>query len=368
MSIIFEPINESIKTKLLSKLSSTRSIIEDNDIYLNEQHKLLCNYYNKYIELKNKLETKNKHFTIEYMKNDLDIDENNTLLSNEFNNNITYKKNSYIYNIKWNEYNKKFINKLNYIFNIDYINIFLQQQHSFLSSLNTRELYNIKYYTFHGDIYLNAFIQGTFSIDTIKNYSGNLVSYENDLCYFFYQLKDYFKKNKYNDIIIDIDDNKSFINFIKDECLNFDISIYNYIFNKYLLEMNSIFKKAPKTTQKLILYRGISSDYITSKLKKNFYKNTQFISTSLFIENAINYATGKNKHILKINVNIGLPIIFVEGITLAEKDFEVIIPINSIFLLKKSAKKVHFYKKKDNIICPDEDTTPLNIIELSYIY
>jgi hypothetical protein len=143
--------------------------------------------------------------------------------------------------------------------------------------------------------------------------------------------------------------------------------IQKYILSKYLLELNEIFKKAPKTTQKLILYRGISNDYITPNLKKNFfYKNTQFTSTSLFIEQAINYS--KNKIVLKINVNIGLPLIFVEGITLAENDFEIIIPINSIFFVNKPPTIIPFYKKKDFLICPNEDNIPINIIELNYIY
>jgi hypothetical protein len=368
MSIILQEINESLKKRLLNKLSSSRKTIEENDLYLNEEHKLLCFYYNKYMELKAKLETKNKYKILRYMKNILINDELNTLLVNEFENNIKYELLEYSYKIKWNEYNKKFINKLNYIFNYDYINIFLQEQDVFLKSLNTRELYNLKYYTYHGDIYINSFIQEKFKIDLIKDYSGNLVSNENDLCYFFYQLKDYFKLNKYNDEIVNTDNNEIFISFIKKECLNFDMKIYNYILNKYLLEMNEIFKKAPKTTQKLILYRGISNDYITSKLKKDFYKNSQFTSTSLFIENAIDYATNKtDKLILKINVNIGMPLIFVEGITLAEKDFEVIIPINAIFFIKNKFKQVPFYKNKNNI-CPDEDILPINIMELLYIY
>ncbi len=54
-------------------------------------------------------------------------------------------------------------------------------------------------------------------MDLIKGYSGNLVSNDNDLCYLFYKLKD----NKYNNELIDINDN------------------------------NYIFKKAPKTTDKL---------------------------------------------------------------------------------------------------------------------
>lgn len=92
------------------------------------------------------------------MKNILINDKLNTLLDNEFENNIKYELLEYSYKIKWNEYNKKFINKLNYIFNYDYIN-FLQEQDVFLKSLNTRELYNLKYYTYHGDIYINSFIQ-----------------------------------------------------------------------------------------------------------------------------------------------------------------------------------------------------------------
>lgn len=210
-----EPINEMIKKRLLISLSSSRKTIEDKDLFLNEEHKLLCFYYNKYLELKSKLETKNKNIVLKYMKNILiNGDENKTLLENEFENNIKYKLTEYSYKIKWNEYNKKFINKLNFVFNYDYINIFLKEQDIFLKSLNTRELYNIKFYTYHGDIYLNAFIQKTFTIDLLKGYSGNLVSNDNDLCYFFYQLKDYFKINKYNDEIIDIDNNELFISFI----------------------------------------------------------------------------------------------------------------------------------------------------------
>lgn len=367
MSLNIEPIKGKFK-KLLNKKLSYSETINDEDLYLNEEHQQLCHYYKKYMELKLKLETSNKRLTIKYMRNIIDEDENTTLISNEFNNNIKYEEIEYHYNIKYNKYNKKFINKLNYVFNYDYINEFLRQQHIFLSSLTTREIYNIKYYTYHGDIYLNAFIQGTFSLDLIKGYSGNLVSNDNDLCYFFYQLKDYFKYNDYKGQQININDNKSFILFIKNECFNFDMSIYDYIFKNYLIEMKQIFMKAPKTTEKIILYRGISFDYLSLSLKKDYYKNTQFTSTSLFFEKAFDYASSKNKMVIKINVNIGMPIIFVEGITLAEKDFEVIIPINAIFYVKHPFKEVKYYKKKEDLLCPDENITIVNMIELSYIY
>ena len=356
-SLSLEIIDEKIKKQLINKLTSTRKILEEQDLFINEEHKQLCYYYKKYMELKTKLKTKNKKLTIRYMKIIFDDD-----------NNIEYIPIEYYYNIKWNEYNKKFVNKLNYVFNYDYINVFLQQQHLFLSSLTKRELFNIKYYTYHGDIYINNFIQGTFSLDLIKGYSGNLVSTENNLCYFFYQLKDYFNFNKYNNEVIDTNDDDLFISFIRNECFNFDMKIYDYIFKKYIVEMNEIFKKAPRTTDKLILYRGISFDYITSKLKKDFYKNSQFSSTSLFIEKAFDYTSNKNRMIMKINVNIGMPLIFVEGITLAEKDFEIIIPLNAIFLLKHPFKQVNYYKNKEDLLCPDENVININMIELNYIY
>ena len=72
--------------------------------------------------------------------------------------------------------------------------------------------------------------------------------------------------------------------------------------------------------------------------------------------------------VLKINVPKGMSLIFVEGITLAENDFEVIIPLNSIFLVKKTFHIIPFYKKKEDIICPDDEHIPINVAELSYIY
>lgn len=55
---------------------------------------------------------------------------------------------------------------------------------------------------------------------------------------------------------------------------------------------------------------------------------------------------------LKILVEKGVPLIFVEGITLAKGDFEVIMPINSKLYIDYALKKVNYYKTKDDI-CPN---------------
>jgi len=352
-------------SKFKNKILSIRDSIKENDLFLNEEHKLLCHYYTKIIELKKKLKTKNKKITFIYMKNVL---LNDSHIDSLFNGSIMYKEVSYIYNIQWNDYNKKFINKYNYVVNSDYINSFFIEQFQFLNSLSIRDIYNLKYYTYHGDIYLNSYINNNFTIDLIKDNSENLFDNETEIYYFYHQFKDYFKKYpNYNNSIIDVDNKNGFINFIKKNHLNFSLNIYNHIFEMYLEELKNIFKIAPKTTDNLSLYRGISNDYITSKLKNKYYKTNQFTSTSIFAETAIMYSTQSNKTIIKIDVNKGNRLIYVEGITLSENDYEIIIPINSYLYLKKSLLDVPYYKKKDDLICPQENDININFLEFLLI-
>ena len=48
--------------KLLSKLEKSRKqILKDNDIYVSKEHKQLCYYNEKLIELKKKIKILNKH-------------------------------------------------------------------------------------------------------------------------------------------------------------------------------------------------------------------------------------------------------------------------------------------------------------------
>jgi hypothetical protein len=59
----------------------------------------------------------------------------------------------YTYVLKYNEYNKKFINKIQNYIDVKNLQDFLQMQSNFLESLSMREIYTLKYYTYHGDIF-----------------------------------------------------------------------------------------------------------------------------------------------------------------------------------------------------------------------
>jgi hypothetical protein len=62
-----------------------------------------------------------------------------------------------------------------------------------------------------------------------------------------------------------------------------------------------------------------------------------------------------------------LPLIFVEGITLAKGDFEVIMPINSTLYIDYALKKIDYYKTHDDI-CPSKDiNNKINMTTVIYM-
>jgi hypothetical protein len=360
--------------RLLSKLEKSREqIIKDNDIYINKEHKLLCYYNEKLIELKKKLKVLNKHIEINYKENILiNNSELETFLEKrkEDNNSILdYKNKIYRYIIKYNEYNKKFINKIQEYIDEKNLSEFIEKQNNFIESLNIREIYNLKYYTYRGDIYLNSYIDndGIFDPNIILSNGNGIVDDDSDLCYYFFQFYDYFKiNNNYNGNEVPIDNDQLFINFIRDNYLNFNNEIYKYVFDTYIIELKGLFNKAPRTLNRVVLYRGINESYILKQSKKGYYITNHFSSTSLFPEIAYNY-TKKNKIILKIIVEKGMPLIFVEGITLAKGDFEVIMPINSTLYIDYALKKIAYYKTNDDI-CPSKDSNNnINLTTVIYM-
>jgi hypothetical protein len=346
-----------IHERLLEKLEKSRKqIIKDNDIYINKEHELLCYYNNKLIELKKKIKILNKHIEISYKDNILvNNSELETFIEKRKGGDIAvldYKITLYRYNIKYNEYNKKFINKIQEYIDEKSLNKFIEKQNSFIESLNIRDIYNLKYYTYRGDIYLNYYIDngGIFDTQVILDNGRGIVDDDSDLCYYFFQFLDYFKANNYKGQKVNVDDDMLFIKFIKDNYLDFNSDIYKFVFDLYINELKELFKKAPKTDNELVLYRGINENYILHNAKRGYYTTNHFSSTSLLPEFAYNYTKKKNI-MLKIIVEKGVPLIFVEGITLAKGDFEVIMPIHSKLYIDYALKKVNYYKTKDDI-CP----------------
>jgi len=139
---------------LFNKLEKTRKNIKLNNIYVDEEHKEICNYYNNYLNFYNYLR---KNVDLEFInKNKEKIHENynsyknskekiilkkicikiNINFYNIINNNINRTNTNIIKTIYYNNYNLKFINKiLNYDILINYeskLNKFIYKQKIFL--------------------------------------------------------------------------------------------------------------------------------------------------------------------------------------------------------------------------------------------
>jgi len=346
--------NTAIHTALTAKLQKAKqSIQENNDIYIDDEHKKLCYYYKKIMELKSKMVLKNKRISFTYKQNAL-INNNERLTFSE--KNIKFIDTTYNYDIKYNAYNKKFINKIQNYIDVQTVQNFMQKQSEFLQTLSKREIYNLKYYTYHGDIYINAFIDGKFEPSIIQKYGDSIIDEGSDLCYFYYQFLDYFTSNPYfNQQEVSVRDENLFIEFIESNYMQFQQPIWTHVFTSYIQEMKQIFAKAPLTTDKIVLYRGVKDNYVASHSNKGFYISNHFSSTTLFAEVAFGYTNSKNRQMLKIIVDKGMPLIFVEGVSICKNEFEVILPINATLYIDHATKKINYFKQKDTIICPDTD-------------
>lgn len=312
MSIEYDKIINYIKYTKLIKIM-VRSKIDKN----------IISDYDDISAIKKQIFKKNLHY-YEYSLNYYD---DNIKTIQNYNHKILY--NDYLNH----HFHTTFYNKIYHSFNIKNIQDFITKNDDFIRNLTEREILTIKYYTYHGDILLNLYIQhkkkGIFDkniiINAIKEYCGSIKDEDTDICLFYIQFKDLLQDK------IEITEE-----YIIENYETFSTDDYSILFELYIRDLNLIFGKAPKTEEILWLYRGIENDYISSKMVNNEYINDQYMSTSLFIEKAYEYTTIKNRQIYRIQIDINTPLLFVQGISLAKEgnDFEIIIPMNLTFKMK----------------------------------
>lgn len=279
-------------------------------------------------------------------------------------------------NIEFNNYNDDnniYLNENNSD-NMANIQDFIKMNDEYLNSLNNDEIKTLQYYTYRGDIFLNGYITSSrFDInDNIKHTdkSGKHMFYSNELRDYLFKIQ-MLKIFKHNHDIIEKIENKTLDNN------DFNENDYKNILKLYISDLNTIFKKAPILEKELYVYRGIEINYIYNSIisdKNHSYKNKYFLSTSLFIDKAHKYTKPDNRIICRFKIEIGTPIIFVEGISLAKGDMEVIVPNNTVLVLSDINIKKYLYsndnKLTKDIICPREysDYDIIDIIDFNVFY
>jgi hypothetical protein len=397
--ILIKEINKKIyykiyKKKFLNKLKKARKNIKLlKDIYVNKDHEELCEYYKKNNIKSNLLKYNKTLFDNIINKNDKFKNIFNTTTLYEIPINIKYYK----YSIKNNSKNKieKKYKKILYYSNFnlkllkrfklniyqDVIDRFIRQQQDFFNTLNIRELYNLKYYTSIGYEILNNYLKKNFKLNHIDslyilgNYDDNNESY----ILFYYQFLDVFydiynnkQQDKYqflkktNFDFNQISNKEYFINYIKNNFKSFNYEIYEKVFKNYINEMIDIFNKAPIVENDIICYRGIKKNHINENkdlisLKKGIYINNSFMSTSLFIDTAMKFTSNIDKekrYIQRINIKNNR-VIFLQFVSLYEREYEILLPINSRLYIEYPFRKIKIYNPYDknnsnDIKCEEE--------------
>lgn len=277
-------------------------------------------------------------------------------------------------NIEFNNYNDNnnniYVNENN-VDNMANIQEFININDAYLKSLNNDEIKTLQYYTYRGDIFLNGYITSSiFDInDNIKHTEkpGKHMFYSNDLKDYLFKIQ-MLKIFKDNIEIIEKIEKKTLMNIDLNE------DDYKNILKLYISDLKNIFIKAPKTDKELYVYRGIQINYIYNSIiddKIDSYSNKYFLSTSLFIDKAYKYTKPDNRIICRFKINSGVPIIFVEGISLAKGDMEVIVPNNTVLVLSDINIKKYLYSNDNkitkDIICPREfsDYDIIDIIDFN---
>ena len=358
------------KTPLLKSLYRARKKIEyDNDLYMDEEHRLLCEYYKKYQELSKKFNNTKTKITYNALKI-----ESHILSENHEGDSIIWRENEIDIELLYNEYNKKFINRLYVSTSPNHYANWINAQNTFIKNLSHEELYTLRCHTHDGDVIINYFIKNGLNIDKDIddiNYNDNRKSSlivkkkhfntNRDFILFYHQIKKYLytKNTKY----------KSFTrleleNYIKE---NYNTFEWNKILNYYIIDINNIFIKAPCVEDTLVFYRGVYDDYYLKNYSNGVFVSETLSSCTLDCKTAIAYASTKCC-VMRIKVNKGCKIILIDNVS-NYNEAEVLLPFNTIYSIDYPRQYINYYKTSD--ICPDDTkskkimVTDLSIITIS---
>ena len=361
--------NTSISRALTSKLEKARQKIkEDNEIYINKDHQKLCYHYSKYLEFKKKVKMEKKKLEFSYIDDGitrhLQVEVLNQYSNNpSFNIELYTKKEKFTHELEYNQFNHKFVNQVQKIINVDQLQDFFDKQSEFIKNLSIRDRYNLKYYTNQGDTIMVHFINRTFDITNIEFPRNNII--------FYFQFLDYFNENPvYNSFQVNTSDYYQFSSFIMKNYKSFNHDIYNYVINKFIQELKDLYEKAPRTKEVMYVYRGINDNYIAQEVSKNkslgYFISNRFTSTSIFATTAFKFTN--TQKLYEIKIEKGLPVIFMEGITLFKGEYEVLLPINATFFIDYANKIIKHNNMNKSFICiENEQTDNINITSLVYI-
>lgn len=325
-------------------------LLDDNIIYIT--YKIALQYYNCThfrvfsFDMTNLFETSNLSKIKYTIKNDYYSIQINNYNKYLYDNLLPFMNESTIKDMSNSIINKKWFNKLN----------------EYIVNLNYTDLFALKGYTYHGDQIINKYLIGTFNY---SNFYTNLMTYKYNQIMFpfffdillFYKVKAQSKKIEMKKDFKNINFNKKFLDLtlkerkelyktIIDNLNKIDENEWYLIFNLYIKRLENIIKNAPPLTHKMVVYRGVKNDYFSNNMKNVFYKNKNFVSTSININTSQRFS-GYDCCLQKITLLPGTRIIYMGGITSISNEFEFLLSRNTNYLFRSFTDQYKTHTNED---------------------
>ena len=360
-------ISKSVKKSLLSSLYRARKRIEYNkDIYIDTDHKTMCEYYNKYQELQKKFNGKKTKVSYNNIKIDKHL-----LSENHDEDEILFIDNELTIDLLYNEYNENFINKIYVKINPDKYTDWINKQNLFIKSLTPEEIYTLRCHTHDGDVIVNYFIKNNFNIykkiddiDYHNNRKSKIIfnkkifNSNREYILFYYQIKKYLYEQ---DVKLKDLTRMELEEYIKKNYYDFE---WDKILMMYISDINNIFIKCPNVNDDLVFYRGVYDDYYIRDSKRGSYETETLSSATLNYKVAVTYAD-RNCCIMRIKAGKGSKVILIDNLS-NYNEYEVLFPFGTKFFIDYPRHQINFYKT--NEICPDETKSKkMMVTDLSVI-
>lgn len=256
----------------------------------------------------------------------------------------------------------------------------LKAQNDYISELSTEEMFNLFGYTYHGDAFINNYIRGTFIVEEFEKYldkfsiSDKKLDDEAKEEYFKMLHEDYFPLffpalnvlSKFGETSIHVifkhqptDEEvvRKTLRIILDTKLQttekYMIMVdvmkhFSYerfwisVLELYRDSLQDIIKRAPATTKRMMLYRGVQTDfYLKDYMDKrnSIFVAKGFVSTSSSITVAADFVDYENEQccFMRMYVPKGTRMILMSGISKFVHEVEFLLGDRSQFYITKSS-------------------------------
>lgn len=230
----------------------------------------------------------------------------------------------------------------------------LEEQAEYLRELSERDAEILSSYTQVGDRLINHFLRGTLGdLSHMLTHNLNMIRM---LGFFIYDQYDFYASRMalpHKDSLITPRGTVDV--FILEQLVARNLAFMRSPANiatlliQYKEELTRIIEEAPRLPNPLIVYRGFQDERYLSGLK---FENPDFISTSVSIEAALNFAQLRyemypKRHfgsrylggVYEITLGPTIPCIYMEPITQCEDEFEILLPPGLQFTFDS---KIHY--------------------------